>query len=190
MGPSGSGKTTLLNVLARRSAPGLRTEGQLFLNEQPVPPLSEFSALSSFVEQEDRLIGSLTARETVDFAARMASTQCVPIAIANVDLAASGNIAKRLYVTHSVPSSEVRKRLVDDLMKAFGLQDQANVMIGTPLLKGVSGGQKRRISVASQLVTGPKLLFLDEPVSGLDSTASREVVSFIRDFARKFQVGP
>ena len=82
----------------------------------------------------------------------------------------------------------MRKRLVDNLMKAFGLQDQANVIIGTPLRKGVSGGQKRRISVASQLVTGPKLLFLDEPVSGLDSTASREVVSFIREFAQKFQV--
>lgn len=73
-------------------------------------------------------------------------------------------------------------------MEAFGLQNQANVLIGTPLRKGVSGGQKRRISVASQLVTGPKLLFLDEPVSGLDSTASREVISFLRDFARKFQV--
>lgn len=73
-------------------------------------------------------------------------------------------------------------------MQAFGLQDQANVLIGTPIRKGISGGQKRRVSVASQLVTGPKLLFLDEPVSGLDSTASREVISFIRDFAKKFQI--
>ena len=78
MGPSGSGKTTLLNVLARRSTPGLETQGQLFLNDQPVQALSEFSTLSSFVEQEDRLIGSLTARETVDFAARMARNRYAP----------------------------------------------------------------------------------------------------------------
>ena len=75
MGPSGSGKTTLLNVLARRPTPGLKSQGQLFIDEKPVPALPEFNALSSFVEQEDRLIGSLTARETVDFAARMASTR-------------------------------------------------------------------------------------------------------------------
>ena len=92
--------------------------------------------------------------------------------------------------SRSISSAAVRKRLVDKLMRSFGLQDQANVIIGTPLRKGVSGGQKRRISVASQLVTGPKLLFLDEPVSGLDSTASREVISFIKDFAVKFQVSP
>ncbi len=73
-------------------------------------------------------------------------------------------------------------------MHSFGLQDQTDLLVGTPIRKGVSGGQKRRISVASQLVSGPKILFLDEPVSGLDSTASREVITFLRDFARKFQV--
>ena len=75
MGPSGSGKTTLLNMLARRPMPGLKTEGQLLVDGKQVTSLSSFRAISSFVEQEDRLIGSLTARETVDFAARMAPTQ-------------------------------------------------------------------------------------------------------------------
>lgn len=75
MGPSGSGKTTLLNVLARRPTPGLKTEGHLAVDDNPIPNRREFNAISSFVEQEDRLIGSLTARETVDFAARMAETR-------------------------------------------------------------------------------------------------------------------
>ena len=61
-------------------------------------------------------------------------------------------------------------------------------MIGTPIRKGVSGGQKRRLSVASQLITSPKILFLDEPTSGLDSAASFEVMKFVKDVAKKYKV--
>ena len=51
---------------------------------------------------------------------------------------------------------------IEALITAFGLQDQTNSLIGTPIRKGISGGQKRRVSVASQLITSPKILFLDE----------------------------
>ena len=59
-------------------------------------------------------------------------------------------------------------------------------MIGTPLQKGLSGGQKRRVSVASQLITAPRVLFLDEPTSGLDSTASFEVISYLKSIAKRY----
>ena len=77
---------------------------------------------------------------------------------------------------------------VDKLLKALGIQNQANTLIGTPIRKGISGGQKRRVSVASQLITGPQILFLDEPTSGLDSAASYEVMSFIRGIAKETNV--
>ena len=51
---------------------------------------------------------------------------------------------------------------IEALIAAVGLQDQTNSLIGTPIRKGISGGQKRRVSVASQLITSPKILFLDE----------------------------
>ena len=60
--------------------------------------------------------------------------------------------------------------------------------MGTPIRKGISGGQKRRVSVASQLITCPKILFLDEPTSGLDSTASYEVMSYAKKLARENNV--
>ena len=163
MGPSGSGKTTLLNLLAGRVATGasLKTDGKLLVDGMPFST-NAFRSISSYVEQEDVLIGSLTVRETVDFAARMAST--------------------------CIKSPAARKRVVASLVSAFGLNSVADVLIGTPIQRGISGGQKRRVSCASQLIAGPKLLFLDEPTSGLDSTASREVITFLKRIASKFRV--
>jgi ABC-type multidrug transport system ATPase subunit len=74
---------------------------------------------------------------------------------------------------------------IQDLLKSFGLIDQANTLIGTPLRKGISDGQKKRLAVARQLVASPKILFLDEPTSGLDSAASFQVVQYLRDLARR-----
>lgn len=81
-----------------------------------------------------------------------------------------------------------RKKRIDGLLDSFGLRNQLNAIIGTPIRKGISGGQKRRVSVASQLITGPNILFLDEPTSGLDSTASLEVMSYIKGVAKRNKV--
>jgi energy-coupling factor transporter ATP-binding protein EcfA2 len=87
-----------------------------------------------------------------------------------------------------VTKSERAER-IKTLLEAFGIQNQASTLVGTPIRKGISGGQKRRVSVASQLITCPKILFLDEPTSGLDSTASYEVISYVKKLARANKVG-
>jgi ABC-type multidrug transport system ATPase subunit len=75
MGPSGSGKTTLLNLLARRVVgKNVKIEAKVLVNGAPCSDTA-FRKISSYVEQEDALIGSLTARETVDFCARLAGVQ-------------------------------------------------------------------------------------------------------------------
>ncbi|PGH14543.1 hypothetical protein AJ80_05863 [Polytolypa hystricis UAMH7299] len=159
MGPSGSGKTTLLNVLAHRdNAAGAEIQGDILVNGQKVS-LETFQQISSYVEQEDVLIGSLTVEETMFFAAKLA----LPRAIGKKE----------------------RMQRISTLLDAFGIQNQAKTLIGTPIRKGISGGQKRRVSVASQLITCPKILFLDEPTSGLDSTASYEVMSYVKDLAKR-----
>ncbi|RDW76765.1 putative ABC transporter [Aspergillus mulundensis] len=154
MGPSGCGKTTLLNVLARRAASsGATSSGNSYVNGGDIDNAA-FGRVTSYVEQEDALIGSLTVRETLKFAADL-----------------------------SLPGSERAER-INTLLEAFGIQNQASTLVGTPIRKGLSGGQKRRVSVASQLITCPKILFLDEPTSGLDSTASYEVISYVKKLAR------
>ncbi|WZH42773.1 P-loop containing nucleoside triphosphate hydrolase protein [Fusarium acuminatum] len=168
MGPSGCGKTTLLNVLARRPTNATNVEAEVYVNGTHLS-LAEFREVSCFVEQEDALIGSLTVRETLEFSSRLASSRQV------------------FHKVNLKISLSKRDRLVriDNLLESFGLIEQANTIIGTPIRKGISGGQKRRVGVASQLITSPKLLFLDEPTSGLDSAASLEVVKYLRDVAKR-----
>lgn len=161
MGPSGSGKTTLLNALAHRVATaGAKTTGHILVNHQ-TPGLEKLRDLSTYVEQEDALIGSLTVFETIDFAARMA--------ISGI-------------------SKTGRLQRVNDLIASFGMLGQRDTIVGTPIKKGLSGGQKKRLGVASRLVTEPKIVFLDEPTSGLDSSLSLEVISFLKMIARKNNV--
>ncbi|KAI4194425.1 MAG: hypothetical protein LQ346_003697 [Caloplaca aetnensis] len=152
----------IMAIMARRGrSRRLEFNGTLSVNDHTVSR-SQFQALSSYVEQEDALIGSLTVRETLDFAARLSLPSSV--------------------------SKQERLARVEEMLTSFGLRDQANTLVGTPIRKGISGGQKRRLSIASLLITGPKILFLDEPTSGLDSTASFEVIKYLKKVVRQHQL--
>ncbi|KAM9930347.1 hypothetical protein OXX59_000562 [Metschnikowia pulcherrima] len=161
MGPSGSGKTTLLSVLSQRTAVlhKFNISGKISLGNDAVT-----SALlredSRYVEQEDHLLGCLTVKESVRFSAQMSN----------------------------IMSPEDRNNVAENTVSFFGLSGQKNTIVGTPIQKGLSGGQKRRLSVACQVVTKPKVLFLDEPTSGLDSKASFEVMQTLKAFAQKENV--
>ena len=85
-------------------------------------------------------------------------------------------------------SSHERRRRVDHLLASFGLRNQSESIVGTPIRKGISGGQKRRLSIASQLIAAPRILFLDEPTSGLDSTASYEVIKYLKSVVTELKV--
>eukprot|EP00271_Cylindrocystis_brebissonii_P022079 TRINITY_DN828_c0_g1_i1.p1 TRINITY_DN828_c0_g1~~TRINITY_DN828_c0_g1_i1.p1 ORF type:complete len:598 (-),score=96.49 TRINITY_DN828_c0_g1_i1:859-2652(-) len=155
MGPSGCGKTTLLNCLAQRQQHGGKMSGEITFNGEPLTP-SLAARVSTYVQQEDALIGALTVRETIDFAAKLSI---------------------------KAPRAE-RKERVAALIKAFGLTNQSDTLVGTPIQKGISGGQKRRLSVATQLITLPRVVFLDEPTSGLDSLAAYEIMAFLKQYAK------
>ena len=145
----------MLNILARRDQ-GLHVAGTVTFNGS-VPSDVDFRTASTYVEQEDALIGSLTVLESVDYAAKLS--------------------------LKDVKRAE-RGARVQEILQAFGLMAVKHVRIGTPLQKGCSGGQKRRVSIASQLITMPDIVFLDEPTSGLDSAASFEVCSKLKNIAQ------
>ncbi|KAJ1559347.1 hypothetical protein HK405_010982, partial [Cladochytrium tenue] len=154
MGPSGAGKTTFLDVVARRRLRG--ATGKVFLGASDISTTEQMATVASYVEQEDGLLSTLTVFETVMYAARLSNPK-EPV--------------------------RVQRERVTYILEAMGLSKCANVYIGNPLQKGISGGQKRRVTIAQSLVTFPRVLFLDEPTSGLDTTTSREVMSAIRRIA-------
>ncbi|EAU87223.1 hypothetical protein CC1G_10502 [Coprinopsis cinerea okayama7 len=153
MGPSGAGKSTLLDLMAFRKQPA--EGGRASLNGKQLDR-SSMHKISCFVEQEDALLGVLTVRESIQYALRLH----LPL----------------------LPRRQVNDR-VERVITALGLQSCANQRIGTPIQRGISGGQKRRVTAACAMVTFPRILFLDEVTSGLDSTSAREVMSSIRSLA-------
>ncbi|ESQ30334.1 hypothetical protein EUTSA_v10011278mg [Eutrema salsugineum] len=156
MGPSGSGKSTLLDTLAGRLARNVIMTGNLLLNGKKA---RLDYGLVAYVTQEDILMGTLTVRETITYSAHL-----------------------RL-------SSDLTKEEVNDIVEGtimeLGLQDCADRVIGNWHSRGVSGGERKRLSVALEILTRPQILFLDEPTSGLDSASAFFVIQALRNIARE-----
>ncbi|XP_022739283.1 uncharacterized protein LOC111291677 isoform X8 [Durio zibethinus] len=150
LGPSGSGKSTLLDALAGRIGSNTRQTGEILINGH-----KETLAFgtSAYVTQDDTLMTTLTVREAVYYSAQ-------------------------LQLPDSMSRSEKKER-AEMTIREMGLQDSTDTRIGGWSTKGLSGGQKRRVSICIEILTRPKLLFLDEPTSGLDSAASYHVMSRI-----------
>lgn len=107
--------------------------------------------------QEDILMGTLTVKETIQYSAQ---------------LRLSSNMTKQ----------ELNK-IVDNVISEMGLEDCAENLIGNWHLRGISGGEKKRLSIALEIITKPQLLFLDEPTSGLDSASAYFVVQVLKNIA-------
>lgn len=160
MGPSGAGKSSLLNVLAGRSAPapGINISGSVAVSGQEINPV-KFREHIAYVMQDDALMATATPAEALEFSASL-----------------------RLPPT---TTKEEIQQLVDKLLSELGLMECKDTVIGGPLLKGISGGQRKRTSVGIELITNPSLLFLDEPTSGLDSFSAFNLAKLLRKVAER-----
>ncbi|XAR68682.1 hypothetical protein NMG60_11003898 [Bertholletia excelsa] len=156
MGPSGAGKSTFLDALAGRIAQG-SLQGSVRIDGKPVTT-SYMKMVSSYVMQDDQLFPMLTVFETFLFAAEV-------------------------RLPPSLSRSEKKKR-VFELLDQLGLQSATHTYIGDEGTRGVSGGERRRVSIGIDIIHKPSLLFLDEPTSGLDSTSAFSVVEKVKDIAR------
>ncbi|KAI0339335.1 P-loop containing nucleoside triphosphate hydrolase protein [Trametopsis cervina] len=155
MGPSGAGKSTILDIISKRTLP---THGTRKITVDGAEDF-DMRSLAAYVEQSDALLGVLSVRETIDFAAR-------------------------LSLDPETPRCVIRARVASTIAE-LGLADVADNRIGNAVQRGISGGQKRRVTIGSALVTMPRILLLDEPTSGLDSRTSREVMAAIKSVARR-----
>eukprot|EP01036_Dinobryon_divergens_P026163 gene26163-34779_t len=160
LGPSGAGKSSLLNVLAGRQASSSKSfiTGKVEVGGRVVDPVA-YRQHIAYVMQDDALLATATPREAITFSAYMRLPRAV--------------------------SKEQITAMVDKLLADLGILECADVLIGGALIKGISGGQRKRTSVGVELITNPDLLFLDEPTSGLDSFSAFNLVTLLKNVAAK-----
>jgi ABC-type multidrug transport system ATPase subunit len=163
MGPSGSGKTSLLNAMALRLHNSIGTRykqfGDMIFNGS-VPADSVIRSVCSYVcQDDDALLPSLTVRETLRFSAG-------------------------LRLPSFMTTTQKDQRAEEVLLK-LGLKDCADNLIGSDMIKGISGGEKRRVSIAVQILTDPRVLLLDEPTSGLDAFTASSIMEVLQGLAHE-----
>eukprot|EP01135_Chromosphaera_perkinsii_P011175 Nk52_evm2s2356 gene=Nk52_evmTU2s2356 len=159
LGPSGAGKTSLLNILSNRTTQG-KLEGLVTINGKSDPSFLLHD--SGYVTQEDSLIAFLTVYETLMYAAH--------------------------FKLGSLLSNEEKKKRIEEVIREVNMEKSESSMVGGSFFGGgLSGGERKRLSIAIELLIEPQLLFLDEPTSGLDSNMSQEVMQFISKIAANEQ---
>ncbi|PWA60637.1 pleiotropic drug resistance protein PDR/CDR [Artemisia annua] len=155
LGPSGSGKTTLLTALGGRL--GGQLDGSITYNDKPFSSIMK--RYTGFVTQDDVLYPHLTVTETLVFTALL-------------------RLPRTLTSQEKVAHAEA-------VIKQLGLTRCKNIIIGgEDFLRGVSGGERKRVSIGQEMLINPSLLLLDEPTSGLDSTTAQRIVSTLWELAR------
>mmetsp|Transcript_50454 Transcript_50454/g.117774 ORF Transcript_50454/g.117774 Transcript_50454/m.117774 type:complete len:703 (-) Transcript_50454:140-2248(-) len=153
MGPSGCGKSTLLDMLAdKKTAP---YSGDILYNGHERDP-KMYSRVTSYVPQEDIMWAHATVRETIEFVEQLAGA----------------------YPSHV--SHEIREKRIESILRVLGLSKVADTKIGDQTVRGISGGQKRRVTLAKSFVSFAEIIFADEPTSGLSSTDAEICIKAMR----------
>lgn len=161
LGPSGSGKSTLLNTLACRLDANTTVSGNIRLNGSKYTN-TELKRISGYVMQDDLLNGHLTVYETLIFTGEL-------------------RLSRKL-------TKKQREERVNEIMNEMSISHVKNVIVGTELKHGISGGERKRLCVGMELLNRPQLLFLDEPTSGLDSVTALELIQTLHSLAHGNQL--
>jgi ABC transport system ATP-binding/permease protein len=156
MGASGAGKTTLLNVLCGVEPP---SKGEVLINNINLHSEREkLEGVIGLVPQDDLLIEELTVYDNLYYNAKLCFKD---------------------------KSEEEIDALVNKVLQNLGLYDRKDLKVGSPLKKTISGGQRKRLNIALELIREPAILFVDEPTSGLSSRDSENVMDLLRELALK-----
>lgn len=160
LGNSGSGKTTLLDAIAGRIGSSGSLLGDIYVNGRKLKT-EQFQDCFSYVLQSDNLLSYLTVEETLTFTAQLALKK---------------------------HSTEAIRKKVSAVIAELSLGHVAHSVIGGRIFPGISGGERRRVSIASQLLQDPKVILLDEPTTGLDSMTANQIVVLLAELARRDRV--
>ncbi|KAF8817956.1 ATP-binding cassette G family transporter ABCG77 [Cardiosporidium cionae] len=156
LGPSGAGKTTLLNILSWRNYG--KVYGEILLNGKP--RLKNQKKRIGYVMQKDYFFAELSIEETLRYTALLRR--------------GGGKNHQEINV------------MVKEVISMMGLERCAQTLLGDPFVRGISGGELKRVNIGNELLVDPSILFLDEPTSGLDSTSAVAVLRILRRVAQTY----
>ncbi|XP_061338848.1 ABC transporter G family member 23 [Gastrolobium bilobum] len=160
VGPSGTGKSTLLRIITGRVKDKDFDPKSISINDQPMTSPAQLRKICGFVAQEDNLLPLLTVKETLLFSAKFRLKEMTP---------------------------KDRELRVESLMQELGLFHVADSFVGDEENRGISGGERKRVSIGVDMIHNPPILLLDEPTSGLDSTSALQVIELLSSMVKAKQ---
>ncbi|XP_030965023.1 pleiotropic drug resistance protein 2-like isoform X2 [Quercus lobata] len=192
LGPPGSGKTTLLQALAGKRDKDLRISGRVSYCGHE---LSEFvpQRTCAYISQHDLHQGEMTVRETLDFSGR-----CLGVGTRYDLLTELSRREKEVgikpdpeidaFMKATAMAGQETSLVTDYVLKILELDICADIIVGDEMRRGISGGQKKRVTIGEMLVGPAKALFMDEISNGLDSSTTFQIVKFMRQMVHIMDV--
>ncbi|CAL1368939.1 unnamed protein product [Linum trigynum] len=187
LGPPGSGKSTLLKALAGKLDKNLKVTGSVLYNGQNFDKFY-VRRTSAYISQIDNHIAELTVRETLDFAGRWQgqSEDLADMMKDLIRLEKERNIHPSPEIDAFMKAASVHGKkhnvATDYILRVLGIDVCADTLVGNDMLRGVSGGQKKRVTTGEMIVGPRKTLFMDEVSTGLDSSTTYQVIKCLRNF--------
>ncbi|KAG5097429.1 hypothetical protein JHK82_047283 [Glycine max] len=188
LGPPSSGKTTLLLALAGRLGPGLQMSGNITYNGHS---LKEFvpQRTSAYVSQQDRHVAEMTVRETLQFAGRCQGVgfkfdMLLELARREKNAGIKPDEDLDLFMKSLALGGQETNLVVEYIMKILGLDICGDTLVGDEMLKGISGGQKKRLTTGELLIGPARVLFMDEISTGLDSSTTYQIIRYLKHSTR------
>ncbi|KAI3966424.1 hypothetical protein MKW92_035642 [Papaver armeniacum] len=192
LGPPASGKTTFLQALAGKLDKSLRVSGKVTYCGHE---FSEFipQRTSAYISQHDLHNAQMTVRETLDFSGR-----CLGVGTRFDMLAELSRREKEAgikpdpeidaFMKATAVEGQESSLVTDYVLKILGLDICADIMVGGAMARGISGGQKKRVTTGEMLVGPAKALFMDEISTGLDSSTTFQIIKFMKQMVHVMDV--
>ncbi|XP_023512684.1 pleiotropic drug resistance protein 1-like [Cucurbita pepo subsp. pepo] len=184
LGPPSSGKTTLLRALSGKLGNDLKVSGRVTYNGHG---MNEFvpQRTSAYISQQDLHIGEMTVRETLSFSARCQGVDQrydMLTELSRREKAANIKPDQDLDIIMKAAAlgGQETNVVTDYVLKILGLEICADTMVGDEMFRGISGGQKKRVTTGEMLVGPARALFMDEISTGLDSSTTYQIVNSLR----------
>lgn len=181
LGPPGSGKSTFLRALSGKLSPSLKCNGNVTYNDVNLDPSTLQRTSSVYISQHDLHHAEMTVRETLDFSCRLFGTND-EFRVSEETIKKCKERINKLNPTDDdyIIGGKETNSVTSYVLEILGLKECADIIVGDEMRRGISGGQKKRVTIGEMLVSIARSFFMDDISNGLDSSTTFEIMKFLR----------